>query len=338
MINKSLFLKILSRQNLIVFGTGAFIGGGIVFLLLRTVFIIQKVENPIRQNTDFEFIKPLLFCSETKEYEEYKPLKEKVDAVIKEKIRDSSFINAAVYFRDLDSSRWMGINAETKYSAASLNKVPLMITYFKAAELNLQILNIKIPYTRETKQKYMDILENNIPPDQRLKIDNSYTLKDLINRMIMYSDNRAASLLVEYINTDALIEIYTDLGLSFPQNPGDSISTKSFSRFFRALYNASYLNRDQSNEALRLLTKTTYTKGIVAGLPSNITVAHKFGYRTPDPSNGVLHNELHDCGIIYYPGHPYLLCIMTSGDDLLKLEHGIKDISQTVYTEFISKP
>ena len=69
MINKSLFLKILSRQNLIVFGTGAFIGGGIVFLLLRTVFIIQKVENPIRQNTDFEFIKPLLFCSETKEYE-----------------------------------------------------------------------------------------------------------------------------------------------------------------------------------------------------------------------------------------------------------------------------
>lgn len=41
--------------------------------------------------------------------------------------------------------------------------------------------------------------------------------------------------------------------------------------------------------------------------------------------------ELHDCGIIYYPERPYLLCVMTEGNDLNELAGVIQNISKTVY-------
>jgi hypothetical protein len=43
--------------------------------------------------------------------------------------------------------------------------------------------------------------------------------------------------------------------------------------------------------------------------------------------------QLHDCGIVYYPHKPYLLCVMTRGkssDDNSKM---IAEISKLVYRE-----
>ena len=43
--------------------------------------------------------------------------------------------------------------------------------------------------------------------------------------------------------------------------------------------------------------------------------------------------QLHDCGIVYYPKHPYLLCVMTRGDSFEYLDDTIRDISHLVYQE-----
>ena len=44
-------------------------------------------------------------------------------------------------------------------------------------------------------------------------------------------------------------------------------------------------------------------------------------------------NELHDCGIIYYPNHPYFLCVMTKGADFPVLAGVIREVSQTAWEE-----
>jgi hypothetical protein len=67
---------------------------------------------------------------------------------------------------------------------------------------------------------------------------------------------------------------------------------------------------------------------------ANIPVAHKFGERTGF-AGGV--KQLHDCGIVYYPKNPYLLCIMTRGTDFTKLESTIAAVSKMVYQEFDSR-
>jgi beta-lactamase class A len=98
------------------------------------------------------------------------------------------------------------------------------------------------------------------------------------------------------------------------------------------LYYSTYLNKDYSEKALELLSNTEFTQGLVAPLPRSVTVAHKFGERAlPDGTN-----QLHDCGIVYYPGHPYLLCIMTKGPDFKDLTQAIQQISSKVYSEATS--
>jgi hypothetical protein len=69
----------------------------------------------------------------------------------------------------------------------------------------------------------------------------------------------------------------------------------------------------------------------VAGVPSGTVVAHKFGERVL-PSKNV--KQLHDCGIVYYPQFPYVLCVMTRGNDFVTLQQAIKGVSDIVYREF----
>jgi hypothetical protein len=43
--------------------------------------------------------------------------------------------------------------------------------------------------------------------------------------------------------------------------------------------------------------------------------------------------QLLDCGIIYYPNNPYILCVMTEGTEWGKMEEVISNVSKMVYEE-----
>ena len=73
---------------------------------------------------------------------------------------------------------------------------------------------------------------------------------------------------------------------------------------------------------------TSFKDGLLAGVPRDVTVAHKFGSRRIGESEKV---QLHDCGIVYAPERPYILCVMTQGSDFTKLAGVIKSISANVY-------
>jgi beta-lactamase class A len=107
------------------------------------------------------------------------------------------------------------------------------------------------------------------------------------------------------------------------------MSVKQYSSLYRVLFNASYLSKEYSQKALEILSKSEFKDGIVDGIPQSMTIAHKFGER--HYSTGV--DQLHDCGIIYYPYHPYLLCIMTKGTDFKQQSKTIRDISDKIYKE-----
>ena len=81
---------------------------------------------------------------------------------------------------------------------------------------------------------------------------------------------------------------------------------------------------------LEILSKTDYKKGLLAGLPEGITVAHKFGERAYSDSNI---KQLHECGIVYITGSPYLVCIMTRGTDFDQLASVIAEISSVIYKD-----
>ncbi|MBU0598041.1 class A beta-lactamase-related serine hydrolase, partial [Patescibacteria group bacterium] len=237
----------------------------------------------------------------------------------------------SVYFRDLNNGPWFGINEKENFAPASLLKTPLMITYYKKEEANPGYLNNKLEFTPEIASIY-----GSNPETALLTIGQSYTIDELINNMIIESDNNSFDTLIQNIDFNEIKQVHIDLGLTVPdqQTPDDFITVKEYASLFRVLFNASYLNRAMSEKALSLLSQATFDQGIAAGLPQGTTIANKFGIKTIAENQ---EKQLHDCGIIYYPNHPYLLCIMTRGNDLNELTRTIREISSAVYQQIDSQ-
>lgn len=222
----------------------------------------------------------------------------------------------------------MGINDDATFDPASLLKVPLMMTFLKLSETEPKILNKEILYEGNVK------LEQNVNKEDALVPNETYTINDLIVHMIELSDNHAFEELSKHIDFDFVRKLHNDIGVTYPSEemPENYMTVRSYATLFRVLYNASYLERKTSEQALEYLVNTDFNAGLVAGVPKNIMIAHKFGIRDLNENSDL--KQLHDCGIVYHPSRPYLICIMTQGEDLNELTNIIQTISKKVYDGF----
>ncbi len=237
--------------------------------------------------------------------------------------------HVSVYFRDLENGTPFGIGGTERFAPASLLKVPVMIALFKYSESHPAVMEDEVAVG-----DLMPDLANLSDPDKTLLPGKTYTVREALRRMIVYSDNTAKEVLrlhLESLSPGIMDQTFVDLGISL-QNPDGSayITVRSYASLFRTLFNGSYLNRTMSQQALKLLSEAEFDDGIVAGLPPNIETANKFGFVNAD---GVTEEQLHDCGIIYHPKKPYLLCVMTRGHDDKVQSSVIADISKAVYKE-----
>lgn len=283
------------------------------------------------------FTNPLLACEigEKDEFTEFRPIEKAFRNYSDEQKKLGSVTDASVYLRTLNSGRWIGIDEDKEYEPANLMKVGLMMTYLKLAADSPALLADRVTYTGDTGGS-----ERNIDAAHDLESGKTYTIEELIENLIIYSNNTPLALLVNHISERAFHDAYADLHLPFPEEgPGGTplhVSPKSYSLVFRALYGATYIDRKASEQALELLSRTEFNAGLRAGVPKETVVAHKFGAADitmpAGPSAGAAGHELHDCGIIYYPKHPYLLCVMTRGLDTNKLAAAIAHVSHLAYS------
>jgi beta-lactamase class A len=209
-----------------------------------------------------------------------------------------------------------------------------MIAYLRAAQGNPSYLTQTL--TLPSAQNYNT--EETIRPAAPLALGKSYTYTELLSAMIKGSDNNAAEVLLKNVPDKNINDVYNSFGVSpVTDTSADVISPIEYMRFFRILYNATYLGKTSSRNALTMLSETNFKDGIVAGVPADTTVAHKFGERSIEATNvstaTIEKRELHDCGIVYYPGTPYGICIMTEGKDLTTLASVIAQVSSAVYSD-----
>ncbi len=292
---------------------------------------------PLREHDPrYKFIDPLLaYVIPSVEEQGLASLKGDISDIITAAKNKGQVADASVFLSDLNRGRWIGVNENKKYNPASILKVVIMVTYFKEQETQSAILEKELVYIAD-----LDALlkQNPYNTGTLLEIGKKYQVQYLIDTMITASDNGAEFLLLANINQTILADLYAVLGIENPDHvPGNfTISPRSYSLFFRILYSATYLRKSLSEQALQILSQATYRDAMVAGVPENITVAHKFGQYVTADSSGVQAVELHDCGIVYYPPNPYFLCVMTKGTDERALQAMIKNISEAVYKGYIS--
>lgn len=317
----------LATGSLIVAVMGITLGYGAA---IQTSDLREVNAFPIRASTEsYQFIKPLIGfeVGDKKEFDEYKPLEQKISSIIKTYEDEGKASSISVYFRNVDSGRWTGVNEDDQYAPASLYKVALMIAYLKQVESHPEVLDRMILFSASRQTEKPDY-----PP---MTIGKAYSTMELIRRLIVYSDNDARDLLHDHINQHSVNDVFSDLGLEVPagDDTGNSMSAKSYSRFFRTLYSATYLSQKMSELALTMLSQVEFKDGLVAGLPQSIPIAHKYGYRVLSENGNSANYQLHDCGIVYEPEHPYFLCVMSKGENPGELKKVIQEISKLVYEE-----
>jgi beta-lactamase class A len=282
-------------------------------------------------DSEYKLIKPLLVLGDSKSFLGFSDIENKVKDQINQLAKDGTIELASVYFKDFNSGRWMGVNEKLNYAPASINKVALMISVLKKAETDSSYYGKKIVDTINPSFSFQSA-ELNAP---KLVMGRVYSKEELLRQMIIYSDNDAMVLLSDSISEEDHKKTFDALQVVMPSptENGDTMSPEMISRFFRTLYNSTYLSRSSSEFALELLSQTAFKDGLVSGVATGVTVAHKYGHRTFTSTDTETGEELHDCGIVYHPSHPYFACIMTKGVRTADLISAIKQISATIYQE-----
>lgn len=299
-----------------------------------TIYLLEKREDSCRESY---FINPRISCGgkiivNKKEYNE---LSVRLKSFIDDKKAEGKVEEVGIWFRDLDYGPTFGIDDRMDFIPASLLKLPLAIAYLSLAEANSDVLQRTIFYEKPN----VEVPEQNFKPTQSIESGRAYTVEELIKYAIVYSDNYSAQLLYDYLKKSfgysVLSQTYRDLGILEPGNDLDmeAVNTKEYGSIFRQLYNISYLGKDMSEKLLSYMVQSDFRDGLRAGVPEDIPIAHKFGERNLSDNL----KQLHDCGIVYYPGNSYELCIMTRGSNFNDLTAIIGEISRQVYEEFDSR-
>src|ERR1035437_4003770 len=295
-------MKIL-KNKFVYFGLALLLIGIFIGYLLPGSFPdLPNTQSEFHANSsigNYPLINPLYECNTGENYgtRELSSLKSKINDYINQLTANNSVSGASVYYRDLNNGPWFGINQHDVFAPSSLLKVPVMMAYYRAAESNPAILDEKIKYNTQPE----GLISQNYTTNNPIILGQTYTVEQLIERMIIGSDNVALLLLENNIDNQKIDQVTLDLGITTATNAtsADFMDVQEYSTLFRVLYYSTYLNKDYSEKSLELLSKAEFKQGLVATLPKNIAVAHKFGER--EVSTGV--HQLHDCGIVYYPNN-----------------------------------
>lgn len=292
----------------------------------------ESIRN-VRENTDNKFVSPLIGSTSAPATDIgiYTDIKDQVATYLKKEEDKGELEDFSFYFKDLNTPFWFGVNEQASFTPASLYKLPIAIATYKQSEMEGggAFLKKSVIYTQD-----IDTINKSISGNDgtRLVVGNSYVVEDLIKIMLKESDNGAKNLLISVLDKKYITELFSLLDISMQNNQGYDVSSRNYALFLRVLYNASYLYVAHSEYLLSLLTTSDFKEGLIAGVPGDVQVAHKFGtYTTTE--RGETYTVLHDCGIVYHTDRPYIICFMTKGKSIKYLFSIITEVSRMVFDE-----
>lgn len=243
----------------------------------------------------------------------------------------SSTDKIGFYFEYLPTGVHIGVNDRDPFFRASLVKLPVIMKAYKLIEEGKLSKDEVVPITRDEIDKgYGEFWK-----EGRSEIK----LGEAIEIVLETSDNTAFRVVNNRVNKEieesgnivekAIIEVYDYLDI--PRDTSgqtQSITPRNFGSILKSLFFSAYLSYDNSSEILKLLGKSKFKDWLPKNIPGEITVSHKTG--TFDSADGS--RSVHaDCGIVYYPNRPYLICIMVNSNDLdTSLKH-INYLSSLVF-------
>lgn len=214
-------------------------------------------------------------------------------------------IPLGIYFEYLPTGSSINVNDQFEVELGSLAKVPAIMAVYK----NIEAGDISADTVLTVKKEHIDSQFGSL---WKRGVGTKITVEDAIRLALTESDNTAVNMLLATISQGTHEEVFQQLDL--PKTTDGiypTLSPKSYASVFRNLYLSSYINYKDSNIMLDYLSKTIYTDKLPAGVPKDVKVSHKIGVFASADKTPVYN----DCGIVYVPKRPYILCMMVAADE-----------------------
>lgn len=225
--------------------------------------------------------------------ESYMPaLKKEVQNIIKGKKG-----NYGIFFADLIDNQTFGINEKEIFTAASVNKVPIIATLYYLENKGKINLDQQITLQKE------DIQDYGTGSLRYEKPGSTYSLKTLAKLSLKQSDNTAAYILSQTITQETIQKTMRQFGLTQTSMIDNKTSPLDMYKLFKSLYINKITSESKSQELLGFMKDTDIEDRIPLLLPKDANVYHKTGDEV---------GFLHDVGIIENDKDTYFLAVMTS--------------------------
>lgn len=235
----------------------------------------------------------------------------------------------AMYLEDLTGGETFTVNPERVFPSASTIKIPLLAAVLKAAEAGKFSLNDQVAIASSNRVGGAGVL-GELNPNLRP------TVRDLATLMIIQSDNTATNQLIDLVGTEAVNALCRELGLKHTvlqrkmmdfeaarAGRNNFTSAGDLGLLLKLLYEGKVVGPAASATIIDIMKRQQLRNKLPAYLPKDVVVAHK---------TGDLDGLEHDAGIIFLPGRPYILVVLTA--DLAANSAGVEAIariSEVVY-------
>jgi beta-lactamase class A len=237
-----------------------------------------------------------------------------------EGLLDGTGDSYGVYVKNLTDGSGAAVNADRVFPAASVFKLFVMWEAFREQALGLigfdDVMQVT-PY-----YKSWELGTNAVQVGDLVTVDQALRL------MMSISDTPTAVLLQDtmgFENVNAGLEALgiRNSGLFYPGPP--LVTARDAAVLLQDILRGGILPQASHDAMLDLLRSERTDSGLRAGVPAEVDVAHK---------TGSLPDALHDAGIVFLPGSPFVIVILwdrQSGADL------IQTISERVYEYYATR-
>jgi len=295
------FLLIL-RLLILAVGIGA-IAGTVLSLLDRDKYLVQS-----SFSTATEVTTSPLQTKETPSSSLSKlPLKQQA-ASLKQTFQTLASqqpqLNPAAFVVDLDSGKYVNFQGESRLSAASMIKIPILIAFFQAWEEGKLQLDESLTITEAVKAGGSGKMQNQ-------PVGTEYLALEAAAKMIIDSDNTAANMIIKRLGgKEALNRLFVQWGLEHTRlrNPlpdferTNTTSPKELVTLLAQLSQGELVSARSRDRIFQILGKTQNNSLLVQGLDQRASIAHK---------TGSIASLVGDVGIIdSHTGKRYLVAVM----------------------------
>lgn len=225
-----------------------------------------------------------------------------------------------LYVVRLDEGLNYGVYENELFIAASLVKLPVIATLYKEVEKGSIGLDTKYILKDSDKISGSGSL-------QYKKAGSVFTYRQLVELMGKQSDNTAFRIIKKVLGDEKINRKISEIGMTQTSLTDNKTSPYDIGLFFKKLWNKEIVSEKSRDVILASLTDTIYENWLVAGVPKEIKVAHKYG------------REIHvvnDAGIVFAK-NPYVVVVLTKGVVEREADEVFPKLSKIIYERELLK-